>query len=123
MRPDEAVELMALAARAEVALRSVYKPQGFNLGVNLGRTAGAGVLGHMHLHVVPRWNGDTNFMSVIGATKVLPEDLLETYGKLRAALSGTTIAPRRRRAVAAAAAAATVAPRGVRGGARDGSRR
>ncbi len=94
LKPAESIEYMALAARAEAALRAVYKPHGFNLGVNLGRTAGAGVLGHMHLHVVPRWNGDTNFMPVIGATKVLPEDLLETYEKLRAALAGEA-APRR----------------------------
>lgn len=112
LRPEESVEMMALAARAEAALRAVYKPHGFNLGVNLGRTAGAGVLGHMHLHIVPRWNGDTNFMPVIGATKVLPEDLLETYEKLRAALAGkatTGRAPRRR--AAAVASQKTAAPR------------
>ncbi len=99
LRPEESVELMTLAARAEAALRAIYKPQGFNLGVNLGRSAGAGVLGHMHLHVVPRWNGDTNFMPVLGATKVLPEDLQETYGKLRAALAASrkSPAPPRRR--------------------------
>ena len=91
MRAEESVELMTLAARGEAALRGVYKPHGFNLGVNLGRSAGAGVLGHMHLHIVPRWNGDTNFMPVIGATKVLPEDLRETYGKLRTALDARPV--------------------------------
>lgn len=111
LRPEESVELMSMAARGEAALRAAYKPHGFNLGVNLGRTAGAGVLGHMHLHIVPRWNGDTNFMPVIGATKVLPEDLLETYAKLRATLSllamhGAAAASPRRRATPQAAAPA-----------------
>jgi ATP adenylyltransferase len=76
-------ELMDLAKRAQGALREAYRPEGFNLGMNLGRVAGAGVAGHVHLHVLPRWAGDANFMSVVGETRVLPEDLTATYKKLR----------------------------------------
>jgi ATP adenylyltransferase len=79
-------EMMRLAQRVEVALGTVYKPDGFNLGMNLGRCAGAGVTGHLHLHVLPRWGGDTNFMTVTAETRVQPEDLSVTYEKLRAAL-------------------------------------
>ena len=77
-------ELMDLAKRAQTALRETYHPEGFNLGMNLGQVAGAGVAGHVHLHVLPRWAGDANFMSVVGETRVLPEDLPTTYKKLRA---------------------------------------
>ncbi len=79
-------EMMLLAQRAEGALAAAYKPDGFNLGMNLGRAAGAGVTGHVHLHVLPRWIGDANFMSVVGETRVEPEDLPTTYDKLRKAL-------------------------------------
>jgi ATP adenylyltransferase len=79
-------EMMLLAQRAEGALAAAYKPDGFNLGMNLGRAAGAGVIGHVHLHVLPRWIGDANFMSVVGETRVEPEDLRTTYEKLRKAL-------------------------------------
>jgi ATP adenylyltransferase len=79
-------EMMLLAQRAEGALAATYKPDGFNLGMNLGRAAGAGVTGHVHLHVLPRWIGDANFMSVVGETRVEPEDLRTTYEKLRKAL-------------------------------------
>jgi ATP adenylyltransferase len=79
-------EMMLLAQRAEGALAAAYKPDGFNLGMNLGRAAGAGVTGHVHLHVLPRWIGDANFMSVVGETRVEPEDLGTTYEKLRKAL-------------------------------------
>jgi ATP adenylyltransferase len=74
----EALELHQLASAAIVALGAVYGPDGFNLGWNLGRVAGAGVVDHVHLHVVPRWSGDTNFMPVLADVKVLPEHLLET---------------------------------------------
>ena len=77
-------EMMQLAQRVEAAFRTTYKPDGMNLGMNLGRAAGAGVTGHLHLHALPRWTGDTNFMTVIGETRVQPEDLLTTYDKLSA---------------------------------------
>ncbi|HYP52183.1 MAG TPA: HIT domain-containing protein [Pyrinomonadaceae bacterium] len=76
-------ELMELAKRAQTVLRETYRPDGFNLGMNLGHTAGAGVAGHIHLHVLPRWAGDGNFMSTVGETRVLPEDLKTTYERLR----------------------------------------
>ena len=80
---DTTDELMDLAKRAQTALREAYRPEGFNLGMNLGRAAGAGVAGHVHLHVLPRWAGDANFMSTVGETRVLPVDLPTTYKKLR----------------------------------------
>jgi ATP adenylyltransferase len=80
---EELAEMMLLTQRAEVALEEAYKPHGLNVGVNLGRPAGAGVLDHLHIHVVPRWNGDTNFMSVVGNVRVLPEELPQAAGKLR----------------------------------------
>jgi ATP adenylyltransferase len=80
---EELCELIELARRAEVALGEAYAPHGLNMGINLGKPAGAGVLDHVHLHVVPRWNGDTNYMTVVGETRVLPEELSETAGRLR----------------------------------------
>ncbi|HKA24458.1 MAG TPA: HIT domain-containing protein [Candidatus Eisenbacteria bacterium] len=82
----ERKQLWELAALAEEILGEVYQPQGLNLGVNLGRAAGAGVDGHLHVHLVPRWSGDTNFMVTVGDTKVLPEDLDDTYRRLTDAL-------------------------------------
>lgn len=80
---DERNDMMALAAIAEAAITEAYAPHGMNMGINLGKPAGAGVPGHLHLHVVPRWSGDTNFMTVIGQTRVLPEELPQTADKLR----------------------------------------
>jgi ATP adenylyltransferase len=82
--PDELSEMMALARRLEQVLGQLYTPDGLNVGMNLGRAAGAGVADHLHLHVVPRWAGDTNFMSVLGETRVIPEDPLEACRRLRA---------------------------------------
>ena len=79
----EREELMRLTRHAEIALNEAYKPQGLNVGINVGRSAGAGVLDHLHIHVVPRWNGDTNFISVVANTRVLPEGLGETARRLR----------------------------------------
>lgn len=76
-------ELMDLTKRCQTALREVYHPTGFNIGMNLGRSAGAGVAEHIHIHILPRWNGDTNFMTTVGETRVIPEDLTTTYQKLR----------------------------------------
>jgi ATP adenylyltransferase len=84
---DEALDLMIAARRAERALRSVYRPDGLNIGLNLGESAGAGIAEHLHLHAVPRWAGDTNFMTVVGETRVLPEMLAESWRRLRAALA------------------------------------
>jgi ATP adenylyltransferase len=80
---EELGELIGLTQRAEIALSEAYAPHGLNMGVNIGKPAGAGVLDHVHLHVVPRWNGDTNYMTVVGETRVLPEELPQTAEKLR----------------------------------------
>jgi len=79
---DVLAEMMQLVQRAEMNLRAAYRPHGFNLGMNIGESAGAGVAGHIHMHVLPRWTGDANFMSTIGETRVLPEELPVTYEKL-----------------------------------------
>jgi ATP adenylyltransferase len=84
----EALETHRLAADGIAALAEVFSPQGYNLGWNLGREAGAGIVEHVHLHVVPRWSGDTNFMPVLADVKVLPEHLAETRTKLAAAWPG-----------------------------------
>jgi len=83
----ECAEIMALLQRMVAALTAEYGPQGFNAGMNLGEVAGAGIADHLHLHVVPRWAGDTNFMPVVSQTKVLPEALAQTYDRLRRRLT------------------------------------
>ncbi|MBI3932770.1 MAG: HIT domain-containing protein [Acidobacteria bacterium] len=80
---EELTEMMTLARRLEEVLEEVYHPDGANLGMNLGRPAGAGVADHIHLHVVPRWTGDTNFMTVVGDTRVIPEDPAKACARLR----------------------------------------
>jgi ATP adenylyltransferase len=80
---EELSELIELTRRSELALGEAFSPHGMNMGINLGKSAGAGVLDHVHMHVVPRWNGDTNFMTIVGETRVLPEELPETARKLR----------------------------------------
>ena len=86
LTPEESLEVAEWLGRVERALGEEYEPHGFNVGLNLGRVAGAGVLGHLHWHVVPRWNGDTNFMPVTAMTKVLPEPLDRTYERVAKAL-------------------------------------
>jgi ATP adenylyltransferase len=86
-------DLWELAALGESVLQEVYHPHGLNVGLNLGRSAGAGIDGHLHLHIVPRWQGDTNFMTTCGGTRVLPEDLTESYRRLAETMRA---APRRR---------------------------
>ena len=81
--PEELSEIMRLTRHAEIALSEAYKPQGINVGINLGRPAGAGVVDHLHVHMVPRWTGDTSFMSVVGNVRVLPEELGQTTARLR----------------------------------------
>lgn len=84
---DELADLMKLTRRCQRALTQVMKPDGFNLGINLGKCAGAGILEHLHIHIVPRWNGDTNFMPVMSSTSVVPQALTELAALLRAALA------------------------------------
>lgn len=81
-------DMMELTSRAMGVLRKIYQPQAFNMGANIGEAAGAGVPGHVHIHVVPRWSGDTNFMSTLGETRVLPETLEETYERVRKGFHG-----------------------------------
>ena len=99
LKAAEREDVMELAALGERLLRAEYRPHGINAGANLGRVAGAGFPGHLHLHLVPRWNGDTNFMLTVGDTRVLPESLLATWRRLRRARkqleSGTGRGPRR----------------------------
>ena len=86
--PDTVAEMWDMATRVVRALEREYRPDGFNLGLNLGRSAGAGLEDHLHLHIVPRWSGDTNFMPVLAETKVIPEALESTYRRLRPLLAG-----------------------------------
>jgi ATP adenylyltransferase len=80
---DELGDVMRLTQRCETALTEVYQPQGINVGINLGRPAGAGIVDHLHVHLVPRWTGDTNFMSVVGNVRVLPEEVGQSADRLR----------------------------------------
>jgi ATP adenylyltransferase len=80
---DELTELAVLTQLSERVLNEAYSPQGINVGMNLGRPAGAGIVDHLHMHLVPRWNGDTNFMTVVGEVRVLPEELPKTAARLR----------------------------------------
>ena len=89
-QPEELTEMILLSRRCESILQSVYQPNGYNIGFNIGKSAGAGVAGHLHLHVVPRWEGDANFVSVVGETRVIPEDLETTYEKLAAHFAAET---------------------------------
>ena len=92
---DELRDLLLLTRRCQGALVKVMKPDGFNIGVNLGKVAGAGIIEHLHIHIVPRWNGDTNFMPVIAGTTVVPQALKELAARLRAALIGGSTSPER----------------------------
>ena len=83
LTPEELAEIGLLTQRCERVLTEAYQPQGINIGMNLGRPAGAGIVDHLHTHLVPRWNGDTNFMSVVGEVRVLPEELPRTAERLR----------------------------------------
>jgi ATP adenylyltransferase len=85
--PEAATEMMALAQRLESVLRELYHPDGINLGMNIGKAAGAGVAGHIHMHILPRWVADANFMSVIGETRVLPETVDVTAQRIREVLA------------------------------------
>jgi len=85
--PEAANEMMELSQRMETVLRELYHPDGINLGMNIGKAAGAGIAGHIHMHVLPRWVADANFISVVGETRILPETLEETYAKIKQALS------------------------------------
>ena len=86
--PDELADLMTLVSRATVLLATEYGAEGFNVGLNQGRVAGAGIADHLHWHVVPRWNGDANFTAVVGDVRVLPEALGDTYERLKRRLHG-----------------------------------
>ena len=86
-KTEQLTEMMQLSQRAISALQALYRPEGFNLGMNLGSAAGAGIREHFHLHVVPRWVGDANFMTVSGETRVLPEELHTTYERLKSELT------------------------------------
>lgn len=81
--PQTRAEIMELTAQCITVLRKIYHPEAFNIGANIGEAAGAGVKSHVHMHIVPRWGGDTNFMSIVGETRVLPESLERTYERVR----------------------------------------
>ena len=83
LKAETRVEMIELVTKGTQVLQSIYKPEGFNVGINIGEAAGAGIEEHIHIHIVPRWMGDTNFMSAVGETRILPEDLKDTYKKVR----------------------------------------
>jgi ATP adenylyltransferase len=85
LTPQSRAEMMELVSQCIAVLKKVYNPQAFNVGANIGEAAGAGVPGHVHLHIVPRWTGDTNFMSTVGEVRVLPEAIEQTYNRVRVA--------------------------------------
>jgi ATP adenylyltransferase len=87
LRPEEGAELAQALGLCEAALRHAYQPHGLNLGVNIGRAAGAGAAGHLHIHLLPRWHGDTNFMTSVGEPRVVPEDLEQSDKRLREAFA------------------------------------
>jgi ATP adenylyltransferase len=87
LNPSTRAEMMELTSQCMAVLRKTYNPQAFNMGANIGEAAGAGVPGHVHIHVVPRWGGDTNFMSALGETRVLPESIEDTYKRVREGFS------------------------------------
>jgi len=87
--PEAATEMIALSQRMESVLRDLYTPDGINLGMNIGKAAGAGIAGHIHMHVLPRWVADANFMTVVGETRILPETLDETWKRMTAAVGKT----------------------------------
>jgi ATP adenylyltransferase len=89
--PAAAQEIMQWAQRIDAVLRSVYHPDGINMGLNLGKAAGAGVAGHLHMHALPRWSGDTNFLTVIAETRIMPEDLDTSWQRLHAALAKSAV--------------------------------
>ena len=86
LTPEEMVDMMSLVSLGIRTLRRTSNPEGFNIGINIGKIAGAGVVDHVHIHVVPRWGGDTNFMPVLADVRLIPQDLRETYDELKAAL-------------------------------------
>jgi ATP adenylyltransferase len=88
-REETVLEMMQLARLASRHLRAVYKPQGLNLGMNIGEVAGAGIAAHIHMHILPRWVGDSNFMTTVGETRIIPEDLDVTYKKLTEAFANS----------------------------------
>ena len=90
LSPSQRFGLMELTAVGQQLLKDTINPQGFNIGINLGHCAGAGLPGHLHVHVVPRWNGDTNFMQVVGDVRVLPQALHDSYERLQTTLRGTS---------------------------------
>ncbi len=85
LKTETRAEMIELVSKGTQVLQSIYKPEGFNVGINIGEAAGAGIEEHIHIHIVPRWMGDTNFMSAVGETRMIPEDIKDTYSRVKAA--------------------------------------